>query len=111
MTMNKSETKMFTKTDIVNRLYNEQPLNQWGERDISRRRVIAIVDDVFDWIKSGVKKEGRLRIAGLGVFRLHQMDERKGRNPKTGEAMMLPARLQPKFRASEGWVKEMNAGV
>lgn len=38
------------------------------------------------------KKEGLLRLVGLGVFRKRKLKARLGRNPATGEQIMIPAR-------------------
>lgn len=41
----------------------------------------------------------------LGVFRLVQRAERKGRNPQTGEEIIIPARKHLKFDVAKGVAK------
>jgi DNA-binding protein HU-beta len=44
-----------------------------------------------------LKKEGSLRLAGLGVFRKRKTKARMGRNPATGEQIKIPARTRLRF--------------
>ena len=44
--------------------------------------------------------EEDIKIYKFGRFYLHRSKERKGRNPKTGESVMIPARFTVKFKAS-----------
>jgi integration host factor subunit beta len=40
----------------------------------------------------------RIEIRGFGSFSLHYRPPRTGRNPKTGEAVSLPAKYVPHFK-------------
>lgn len=60
----------------------------------------AAVDAVIDAIVDGVKAEGRFPIIGFGNFALSERPTRPGRNPRTGEAIELPASRSIKFSAS-----------
>ena len=44
-----------------------------------------------------LKKEGSIRLAGLGVFRKRKLAARIGRNPATGEQIKIPARTRLRF--------------
>ena len=44
-----------------------------------------------------LKKGERVTIVGFGTFTVSDRKERKGRNPKTGEEMVIPAKKMPKF--------------
>ncbi len=44
-----------------------------------------------------LKKEGALRLAGLGIFRKRKTKARIGRNPATGEQIKIPARTRLRF--------------
>ena len=56
-------------------------------------------EHVNDIVES-LKKEGRVRIAGIGTFKIRQMKARKARNPKTGESVDVPAKKKVAFKAS-----------
>jgi len=40
-------------------------------------------------------------LVGFGTFSTSKVEERAGRNPKTGAAITIPARMQPKFSAGK----------
>lgn len=60
-----------------------------------------VVDAVFDSIVAGLKKGDEVSIAGLGIFSVKARASRQARNPRTGEAITVPAMKVPKFRAAK----------
>ncbi len=48
-------------------------------------------------IKDAMKRGEKVVITGFGTFSVRSRKERKGRNPKTGEAIMIKARKAPGF--------------
>lgn len=71
----------------------------------AKRIVDALVDKVIDLIAEG----GDLSISGLGTFHVVAREERSGRNPQTGEALTIPAKNVPKFRAGAKLKNAVNA--
>ena len=61
-----------------------------------------LVDLVFNTITNELKNGGGGSITGFGVFAVKQRKEREARNPRTGEAVHVPAMKAPKFRAGKG---------
>lgn len=59
------------------------------------------VDTMIDSIISSLKKGDEVSIAGLGIFSVKQRKARQARNPRTGEAVNVPASKAPKFRAAK----------
>ncbi|MFA4890192.1 MAG: HU family DNA-binding protein [Candidatus Paceibacterota bacterium] len=59
------------------------------------------VDTMIDSIVSSLKKGDEVSIAGLGIFSVKQRKARQARNPRTGEAVSVPASKAPKFRAAK----------
>jgi DNA-binding protein HU-beta len=61
-------------------------------------------EDIFDFFiqKMSVRlcDNGKLFLNGLGTFKVVERAERKGRNPQTGEEMIIPARKVVKFSIS-----------
>ena len=49
----------------------------------------------------------RIEIRGFGSFSVHHCPPRQGRNPRTGEAVAVPARHRPHFKPG----KALRAGV
>jgi DNA-binding protein HU-beta len=55
------------------------------------------IDTLLDTITKGLKKDGEVKLVGFGVFKVQKRKARTGRNPKTGEAVKIPARKVVKF--------------
>jgi DNA-binding protein HU-beta len=60
-----------------------------------------VVDAIFDTITKELSKGEEVAIAGFGTFRVAKRAARQGRNPKTGETIMIKASIAPKFRAAK----------
>lgn len=74
--------------------------------NLSKKDARTVVDSLFD-PKEGVIAEAlqqgdRVSITGFGTFEVRERGERMGRNPRTGEAMRMPASKSPAFRAGKG---------
>ena len=58
-------------------------------------------ESVFENILAGVEATGRVAIPKFGVFVKAEVAARNGRNPRTGEALDIPAKSVIRFRASK----------
>lgn len=65
----------------------------------------AFIDTVTEELKNG----GRVQLVGFGAFEVTERAERQGRNPKTGEAITIPASKSPKFKAGKALKDIVNA--
>ena len=63
----------------------------------SGRMLDAFVDAIFDELK----KKGEVAVAGFGTFTTSARAARVARNPRTGEAINVPAMHVPKFKAAK----------
>jgi DNA-binding protein HU-beta len=68
------------------------------------RTLDAVVQTILDTLKAG----GDVRITGLGVFDVTSREARQGRNPKTQEAVEIPAAKVVRFRAGKAVRDQMN---
>ena len=82
-----------TKADIVERVYKEA--------GFSKKEAADLVDLVFKVIKDTLARGEKVKISGFGNFHLKDKDDRVGRNPQTGEAMMISARRVLTFKPSQ----------
>lgn len=57
-----------------------------------------VVDLIFGAITKSLKKGESVTLVGFGTFDVNKREARKGRNPKTGEAIKIKARTVAKFR-------------
>ena len=65
----------------------------------------AFIDTVTEELKNG----GKVQLVGFGTFEVVERAERQGRNPKTGEAITIPASKSPKFKAGKALKDIVNA--
>jgi DNA-binding protein HU-beta len=82
---------------------NKQNMVEWVHGKIGGTKVAAeeVVNGLLDAVVDTLKKGGEVSIAGLGIFSVKQRAARMARNPKTGEAVKVPATKVPKFRAAK----------
>ncbi len=66
-------------------------------KESTKKDVQAAVDCVLSTIIETLKKEETVTLIGFGTFKVAKREARKGRNPRTGEEMKIPARKVPKF--------------
>ena len=59
------------------------------------------VDAVIDSIAGALTTGADVKLVGFGTFHVTHRAASSGRNPRTGEPMMLSARNQPKFTAGK----------
>ena len=81
-----------TKAQIV-----ESVQNQTG---FPKNRSSEIVETLLEIIKSTLASGEDVLVSGFGRFCVNEKKERKGRNPATGEDMMLDARRVVTFKCS-----------
>ncbi len=82
-----------TKADIVERVYKEA--------GFSKKEAADLVDLVFKVIKDTLARGEKVKISGFGNFHLKDKEDRVGRNPQTGDAMMISARRVLTFKPSQ----------
>ena len=65
---------------------------------LSKAQTAKIVDTMLDEVKGLLKKGDSIALTGFGTFLVTKRKARKGRNPRTGEAMSIAATTVPRFR-------------
>lgn len=68
----------------------------------TQAQVRNILEIAVESILSGLWGEGKVKVAGLGTFRLKSVPGRMGRNPKTGEKVWINDRKSIRFKAEKG---------
>lgn len=76
---------------------------------LSRQRASRVVHRVFELIKDSLVKGDDVLITGFGKFRVRFRWAKKGRNPQTGEAIIIPSRRTVTFQPSRKLRDKMNA--
>lgn len=67
---------------------------------ISKVQSHELVKKVFSTVRDALEGGDNVQIADFGVFKIKETAERNGRNPKTGEALVIPAKKAVKFSAT-----------
>ena len=75
---------------------------------LSKTDAQKTVEALFDTIQVALKKGDDVRLVGFGTFSVSARAASEGRNPRTGEAIKIPARKQPKFRAGKELKEAVN---
>ena len=76
--------------------------------DLRAEEVEQIVDIFFDEIATRLADGGRVELRGFGAFSTRQRDARKGRNPRTGESVDVPAKRVPYFKPGKEMRERLN---
>lgn len=76
--------------------------------DLPRHVVHDVLRASFSSLREALAAGKRVRMESLGVFWPYERKARKGRNPLTGEQLMIPPRRYLKFRISNDLYKELN---
>jgi len=79
-----------TKANLVDDVANAAELTK---KDAER-----LVEIVFDSIIQSLNKGDKIELRGFGSFRVRGRGARRGRNPKTGEPVNIPAKRVPYFK-------------
>jgi DNA-binding protein HU-beta len=59
------------------------------------------LDATVDSVKAALKKGQKVTLVGFGTFSVSKRKARKGRNPRTGAEIKIPATKVPKFTAGK----------
>ena len=66
--------------------------------DLTKKDSEVIVDEVFKNIIQALNRGDKIELRGFGSFRVRHRDARRGRNPKTGAPVDIPAKSVPYFK-------------
>jgi integration host factor subunit alpha len=81
-----------TKANIVDTIHNDL--------GFPKNRSAELIEILLEQIKSTLEKGEDVLISGFGKFCVKNKKERRGRNPATGDDMMLSQRQVVTFRCS-----------
>ncbi len=91
-----------TRSQLILRLAAQNP-------DLTHREVERLVSAIFETIAAGLARGDRIEIRGFGSFTVKDYAPRIGRNPRTGEAVQVPAKRHPNFKSGKELRRRINA--
>ncbi len=68
---------------------------------VSRKKAEVAYEALVEAIRDELAKGEKVALAGLGVFEVRNRVARNGRNPRTGEEIVVPEQKTPAFRAGK----------
>jgi len=88
-----------TKQDIVLKV------NKLG---FTKKQSVEIIETLFEIMKQALEQSDEVLISGFGKFCVKKKNVRRGRNPATGDDLLLPARKVVTFKCSGKLRNKMN---
>jgi integration host factor subunit alpha len=89
-----------TKLSLVENIFNQL--------EFSKKDSVEYVESVISILKSALEAGEDVKISGFGKFEVKQKKNRRGRNPKTGETIIIEARRVVSFKPSDLLRKNIN---
>ena len=72
------------------------------DADIAKAAATQAVEAVFTAIERALKSKQEVRLTGFGSFVVAERKATKGRNPRTGEEIVIPASTSVRFKPGKG---------
>lgn len=76
--------------------------------DLRPEEIEQVVNIFFDEIAKRLAEGGRVELRGFGAFSTREREARTGRNPRTGEAVEVPAKRVPYFKPGKEMRERLN---
>lgn len=80
-----------------------------AERGTTLKAALETVNTLLDILTTAVKEGDDIKLTGFATFRVVDTKEIKGRNPITGEPLIIPAGRKVKFKLSRALHAQMNS--
>ena len=93
------------KTNLTRKELAEAVANQLG---YPRSTCADIVDSLFDSLKATLIAGDPIKIVHFGTFTLRDKNPRNGRNPRTGESILIKKRKMVSFKPSKKLREHIN---
>jgi len=81
------------------------------QTQLSAKDVELAVKTIIEHMSESLSSGGRIEIRGFGSFSLHYREPRRGRNPKTGDAVELTGKYVPHFKPGKELRDRVNLGL
>lgn len=91
------------KSELINKLTSEY--SHLRQEDLE-----SVVNVILDEIGDALARGDRVELRGFGAFSVRERAARKGRNPRTGETVSVPAKSVPFFKAGKELRSRVNGG-
>ena len=82
--------------------------------ELTKKDAERLVEIVFESIIETLNQGEKIELRGFGSFRVRERGARRGRNPKTGDPVSIPAKRVPYFKPGKELkelINEQNSGA
>ncbi len=88
------------KADLINEISNSTGL--------TKTKASETIDAIINAIGTSLSKGEKVTLVGFGTWETSSRQPRKGRNPKTGQEINIPAKTVARFRAGPTLSNKVN---
>ena len=89
-----------TKANIVDMVY--------ARTELTKKEASDYVSEVLELMKETLEGGEEIKVSGFGKFEVRKKGERLGRNPRTGDEILIPERKVLRFKVSQVLKDELN---
>jgi len=82
------------RSELIQKIAEENP-------ELTPREAEKIVGTVFEEITAALARGNRVELRGFGAFSVKHRDGRIGRNPRTGEQVVVEEKAVPFFKTGK----------
>jgi integration host factor subunit beta len=79
--------------------------------ELTKKDAERLVEIVFESIIDSLNQGQKIELRGFGSFRVRERGARRGRNPKTGDPVSIPAKRVPYFKPGKELKELINEHV
>jgi len=79
--------------------------------NVKKQQAEEIINIFTNSVMEALAKGDKVEIRGFGSFRVRDRAEKEGRNPKTGEKVIVPAKKVPFFKTGKDFREVVDRGM
>jgi integration host factor subunit beta len=79
-----------------------------AETGVSKKDTGIVVNLILENISRALESSDKVELRGFGSFKVKSRRSRTARNPRSGDSVMVPAKLVPYFKASNELKARLN---
>ena len=91
------------KADLINQVS--------AKVELTKTKTGEVIDAVVEAVSAALKNGEKVTLVGFGTFQTAGRKARKGRNPKNGSEILIPAKTVAKFRPGSALSSSVNGAV
>ncbi|RCW51463.1 MULTISPECIES: HU family DNA-binding protein [unclassified Halanaerobium] len=97
-----------TKNELIDVVAEKTGMTKKDTGVVVNEMIDTIMDHLKDEAAKPEDKRDKVQLIGFGTFEVRDRSARKGRNPKTNEEIMIPARKVPVFRSGKSFKENVD---